>query len=172
MTFTISNSRVCECVRLRACMCACLTSPSTEPLSQVSYLKQFWLVSQKRKYNLGAELQVHSFKALHDSLTFHSCLPVLLLINTNNLIKQSTITIQLQLYCFHSVGPRINPDSDSFFVGSADGCSQGSRITELHFHSPHCSPLYKPDEFLILIALLYGIQMYGIHFWLGKCNSL
>lgn len=39
MTFTISNSRVCECVRLRACMCACLTSPSTEPLSQVSYLK-------------------------------------------------------------------------------------------------------------------------------------
>lgn len=54
LTFTVLGKYVCARVCLRACVCVCVCAsvfPSTDSLNRASYLKWFWSVSLRRKYN-------------------------------------------------------------------------------------------------------------------------
>lgn len=69
MTFAISN--ICVCVYVYESVCVCVpSSPSSDSVNRVPYLKWFWSVSLRRKYNLVAELQVHILKSLQGNVSF------------------------------------------------------------------------------------------------------
>lgn len=65
LTTIATDTPVCAHVCLR------VFSPSTDSLNRASYLKWFWSVSLRRKYDFVVGLQVRSVKSLRSNFTFN-----------------------------------------------------------------------------------------------------